>query len=166
MTFGKKEGSKLMDTKELIEQLMSNRLLRDAKEIQTFVATLDTLAAAPDIGSHELDDLHLVLDDRTEEPGVMFDLIHFLEAFDVKQQLDAFVRVLPELSTTSPEWAQIINCRILNSDEAREVYAEILSACNTDSKSTARSLLAIVAETKPEPLSSYAASVLAKIGSF
>ncbi|MGK7904306.1 MAG: Imm30 family immunity protein [Hormoscilla sp.] len=98
--------------------------MRCAFEIAAFENALTELAQNPQ--NRWLPELHLVLDDRCQQQDVMWDLIHFLESFDMKAQLLAFVKVLPELMARAPEWTEILHYRICNDESARVLYEEIL----------------------------------------
>ena len=112
----------LINHKSLIEVLEANRLLRSPDEAAQFEQTLETLARNPDPA--DLPNLHLILDDACEQPEVMFSLVHFLESFNVQEQISAFIQVLPDLAKRSPEWTAILRSRIMNDERARSVFEE------------------------------------------
>jgi len=114
----------LLNHKPLIEVLEANRLLRSPDEVAQFEKTLETLAQNPD--SADLPSLHLILDDACEQPEVMFSLVHFLESFDVQEQIQAFIQVMPNLVKRAPEWTAILHSRIMNDEGARSVFNEKL----------------------------------------
>lgn len=60
----------------------------------------------------------------------MFSLIHFLESFDIEEQIAAFIKVVPQLMIDAPEWTRIIHYRILNDDSACQVYQKFLHSAN------------------------------------
>lgn len=99
-------------------------------EIAAFENALTELAQNPQ--NLWLPELHLVLDDRCQQQEVMWDLIHFLESFDMKAQLLAFVKVLPEMMARAPEWTKILHYRICNDESARVLYQEILQDLNLE----------------------------------
>jgi len=82
-----------MSQNPLIDVLEANRLLRSPHEVAIFEQTLEKLAQNPDPA--DLPSLHLILDDACEQPEVMFSLVHFLESFDVQEQVQAFIQVMP-----------------------------------------------------------------------
>jgi len=106
----------------LIEALEANRLMRSPDEVSLFEQTLEKLAQNPD--SADLPSLHLILDDACEQPEVMFSLVHFLESFDVQEQVQAFIQVMPDLVKRAAEWTAILHSRIMNDDVARSVFEE------------------------------------------
>lgn len=78
-----------MNADKMIDILQANRLMRCAFDIAAFENALTELAQNPQ--NLWLPELHLVLDDRCQQQEVMWDLIHFLESFDMKAQLLANV---------------------------------------------------------------------------
>ncbi|HEY9740688.1 MAG TPA: Imm30 family immunity protein [Coleofasciculaceae cyanobacterium] len=54
-------------------------------------------------------ELHLVLDDECEHHKVMYGLIHFLESFDEKEQLQALIDVAPKLIVRAPDWSKTLH---------------------------------------------------------
>ncbi|KAM3116391.1 Imm30 family immunity protein [Phormidesmis sp. 146-33] len=111
-----------MSQNSLIEILEANHLLRSPDEVAAFEQTLVKLAQNPD--SANLPSLHLILDDASQQPEVMFGLVHFLESFDVQVQLQAFIQVLPDLVKRAPEWTTILHSRIMNDAIARSIFEE------------------------------------------
>lgn len=117
-----------MSEDTLIGILQANRLMRSPEEIAAFEKALAELAENPK--NEDLPSLHLVLDDGCEQQEVMFSLVHFLESFDVKEQLEAFVFVVPQLIVTAPDWTKILHNRILNDQSACRLYQNILHEIN------------------------------------
>ncbi|MEG3850683.1 Imm30 family immunity protein [Microcoleus sp. herbarium19] len=113
--------------------------MRSPDEVTAFENALASLADRPQ--NEHLPDLHLILDDRCEQPEVMFGLIHFLESFDVSAQLQAFVTVVPQLMLVGSEWTRILHSRILNDDDACRLYRDILHSLNSQEPNFVRQLL-------------------------
>ncbi|NJM59310.1 MAG: hypothetical protein HC849_02455 [Oscillatoriales cyanobacterium RU_3_3] len=123
-----------------ISILKANNLMRSPDEVIAFENALASLADRPQ--DEDLPDLHLILDDRCEQPEVMFGLIHFLESFDVFAQMQAFVTVVPQLMLVASEWTRILHTRILNDDDACRLYRDILHySLNTQEPNFVRQLL-------------------------
>jgi len=122
-----------------ISILKANNLMRSPDEVIAFENALASLADRPQ--DEDLPDLHLILDDRCEQPEVMFGLIHFLESFDVSAQMQAFVTVVPQLMLVASEWTRILHSRILNDDDACRLYRDILHSLNSQEPSFVRQLL-------------------------
>ena len=128
-----------MSQDTLIDILQVNRLMRSPEEVTAFENALAELEKNPK--NEYLPSLHLVLDDGCEHQEVMFGLVHVLESFDVKEQLQAFVFVVPQLIVTAPDWTKILHNRILNDESACRLYQEILQEINFRSQNFFRQLL-------------------------
>ena len=111
-----------MSLNPLIDILEANRLLRSPDEVACFEQTLEKLAQNPDPA--DLPNLHLILDDACEQPEVMFSLVHFLESFDVQEQVRVFIQVMPVLVKRAAEWTAILHARIMNDAIARSMFEE------------------------------------------
>ncbi|MCC3408511.1 MAG: hypothetical protein JGK17_23585 [Microcoleus sp. PH2017_10_PVI_O_A] len=122
-----------------INILEANKFMRSPDEVTAFENALASLANHPQ--NEDLPDLHLILDDRCEQPEVMFGLIHFLESFDVSAQIQAFITVVPQLMLLGSEWTRILHSRILNDDDACCLYRDILHSVNSQEHNFVRQLL-------------------------
>ena len=111
-----------MSPNPLIDVLEENRLLRSPDEVVRFEQTLEKLAQNPDPA--DLPNLHLILDDACEQPEVMFSLVHFLESFDLQEQVKVFIQVMPDLVKRAAEWTAILHSRIMNDAIARSMFEE------------------------------------------
>jgi hypothetical protein len=114
---------------KLIEILKENRLMQTAQEVDAFETALAELAKNPD--ENNLTAYHLILDDRCQQPEVMFSLIHFLESFEMEKQIEAFITIIPQLMIAAPEWTRILHDRILNDESAGQVYQKLLHSINS-----------------------------------
>ncbi|WP_293334946.1 Imm30 family immunity protein [Microcoleus sp. CAWBG58] len=122
-----------------ISILKANKLMRSPDEVTAFENALASIADRPQ--DEDLPDLHLILDDRCEQPEVMFSLIHFLESFDVSAQIQAFVTVVPQLMLVASEWTRILHSRILNDGDACRLYRDTLHSLNSQEPNFVRQLL-------------------------
>jgi hypothetical protein len=113
-----------MNQNNLLAILRENRLMQTQQQVTNFENALAEIADNPD--EQNLSAYHLVLDDQCQHPEVMFSLIHFLESFDIEEQIAAFIKVVPQLMINAPEWTRIIHDRILNDDSACQVYQKLL----------------------------------------
>ena len=113
----------------LIDKLKENRLMGTEEQINNFETILAEIATNPN--EEDLQKYHLILDDRCQKPEVMFSLIHFLESFAIKSQLEAFIRVIPQLMINAPEWTRILHNRILNDKSACQIYQKLLHSINS-----------------------------------
>jgi hypothetical protein len=95
----------------------------------------------------DLPTLHLILDDACEQPEVMFSLVHFLESFDVQDQVQAFIQVMPDLVKRAAEWTAILHSRMMNDEDARSVFEKEMQAINNHQQSEICQLL-LLASTK------------------
>ncbi|MHC5933070.1 Imm30 family immunity protein [Nostoc sp.] len=117
-----------MNQNNLLAILRENRLMQTQQQVTDFENALAEIADNPD--EQNLSAYHLVLDDQCQQPEVMFSLIHFLESFDIEEQIAAFIKVVAQLMINAPEWTKIIHDRILNDDSACEVYQKLLHSAN------------------------------------
>jgi hypothetical protein len=114
---------------KLIEILTENRLMQTPQQVDAFETALTEIAKNPD--ENDLTAYHLILDDRCQQPEVMFSLIHFLESFDMEKQIEAFITIVPQLILSAPEWTRILHERILNDESACQVYQKLLHSINS-----------------------------------
>lgn len=117
-----------MNQNNLLAILRENYLMQTQQQVTDFENALAEIADNPD--EQNLSAYHLVLDDQCQQPEVMFSLIHFLESFDIEEQIAAFIKVVPQLMINAPEWTKIIHDRILNDDSACQVYQKVLHSAN------------------------------------
>jgi len=117
-----------MNQNNLLAILRENRLMQTQQQVTDFENALAEIADNPD--EQNLSAYHLVLDDQCQQPEVMFSLIHFLESFDIEEEIAAFIKVVPQLMINAPEWTKIIHDRILNDDSACQVYQKLLHLAN------------------------------------
>jgi Immunity protein 30 len=117
-----------MNQNNLLAILRENRLMQTQQQVTDFENALAEIADNPD--EQNLSAYHLILDDQCQQPEVMFSLIHFLESFDIEEQIAAFIKVVPQLMINAPEWTRIIHDRILNDDSACQVYQKLLHSAN------------------------------------
>jgi hypothetical protein len=132
----------LLSQNPLIDVLEANRLLRSPDEVALFEQTLATLAQKPDPA--DLSSLHLILDDACEQPEVMFSLVHFLESFDMQEQVQAFIQVMPNLVKRAAEWTAILHPRIMNDAIARSVFEERVRSMNDQKQDEIHQLLSLI----------------------
>ncbi|WP_243653073.1 Imm30 family immunity protein [Tumebacillus sp. BK434] len=136
--------------KNLVEQLMNNRLLRTKEEIGLFESSIESLM---DLGEESLiSDLCSGFDDSTEHNEAMFGLVHAIESLDIvygqENALRKLAGSLPALFPHAKGWAVILNKRILNHDPSLIKYAEVVKDLDPDKKELITSL---VREIKEEP---------------
>jgi Immunity protein 30 len=135
-----------MSQNQHIAVLEANRLMRSPEEASAFEQALAELAQNPNPA--DLPQLHLILDDACQQPEVMFSLIHFLESFDLQEQLQAFIQVLPNLTQGAVEWAAILHTRIANDAKSQDVFEEILKSMNNQKRDEIHRSLSLVSGSK------------------
>lgn len=135
-----------MSRNSLIDVLEANRLLRSPDEVARFEQTLEKLAQTSD--SSDLPSLHLVLDDACEQPEVMFSLVHFLESFEMQDQVQAFVQVLSDLVKRAAEWKAILHSRSMNDEIAKVKFEERVRSMAEQERLDAQPLTAFVVKNK------------------
>ncbi|NJR65631.1 MAG: hypothetical protein HC772_10410 [Leptolyngbyaceae cyanobacterium CRU_2_3] len=128
-----------MSQNPLIELLEKNRLLRSPDEVALFEQTLEKLTQNPD--SKDLPSLHLILDDACEQPEVMFSLVHFLESFEVQEQVQAFIQVMPDLVKRAAEWTAILHSRMMNDAIAKAEFEGKVRSMDVHEGDTTRSFI-------------------------
>ncbi|NER22701.1 MAG: hypothetical protein F6J86_30260 [Symploca sp. SIO1B1] len=128
-----------MTEERWIQILEENKLMQSLEEVAAFEYALAQLAE--NLPKENLPALHLILDDRSKQPEVMFSLVHFLESFALDEQLQSFISVVPQLVATAPDWTRILHTRILNDEVACRCYQEKLHAINASSPHFIRQLL-------------------------
>ena len=147
-----------MNATQWIEILNANKFMRSDEEAMSFEFALAELATHPN--REYLPALYLVLDDRCEQHEVMYGLIHFLESFELKDQLQAFIDAIDRMIVNAKEWAMILLYGILNQDLSRNLYSEMLHSTNSQNRDLCTTLLQEIATNEFPPLSSRAESVI------
>jgi len=138
-----------MSQNPLIDVLEANRLLRSPDEVARFEQTLEKLAQNPDPA--DLPSLHLILDDACEQPEVMFSLVHFLESFDVHEQVKAFIQVLLDLVKQAEEWTAILHSRMMNDAIAKAEFEARVRSMNEQQQSEVHQLISSISgKSSPE----------------
>ena len=118
--------------------------MRLKEEIFAFDNALIELAENPQ--GTDLQELHLILDNNCEQPGVMWGLVHYLESFDAKEQLQALLNVIPQLVISAPEWTEIIHYRILNHEPTRFLYQDMLKFADFNTQQIVSKILSDIAQ--------------------
>lgn len=148
-----------MTITETITSLRSNRLLKTQEQVSAFDEALARVSQHPDASKHLLE-LHLVLDDQTQQAEVMYGLVHLLESFGIEEQLQAFFQALPSLLKQAPEWVKTLNYRLLNDEEARNAYKASFRSASEETRKLIRMLLKELIAEEPPPLRDYAQDVI------
>ncbi|MBW4670434.1 MAG: hypothetical protein KME60_24215 [Cyanomargarita calcarea GSE-NOS-MK-12-04C] len=132
-----------MSDNNLISTLKANKLMRSKKEVLAFDNALTELAK--NTADVDLEELHLILDDKCQHEEVMWGLVHFLESFDAREQLQALLNVVQELVVSAPEWTEIIHYRIFNDKPTRFLYQDILRPADLNTQQLVTKILEDIA---------------------
>lgn len=90
-----------MDTKEHLNRLYDNRLLENENEIQEFNESCIRVIECNDVSI--IPDLCLVFDDDTEQPEVMFSLIHGIEGL-YENHIEEGLKCIATGCSVDDEW--------------------------------------------------------------
>lgn len=128
-----------MSHDSFIKILQDNQLMRSFDEVMAFEQALEELAQNPNFDN--LSSLHLILNDDCQQPDVMFSLVHFIESFNVQEQIQAFIQVIPILIEQAPQWTEILYTRINNDKTARTVFETTLQSMSLEKRERIQQLL-------------------------
>jgi Immunity protein 30 len=90
----------------------------------------------------------------------MYGLIHFLEFFELKDHLQAFIATIDRMIVNAKEWTMILLYGILNQDLARNLYSQMLHSNHSQNRDLCIHLLREIVANELPPLSSRAESVI------
>jgi hypothetical protein len=136
-----------------IDQLHRVRSLASEDELEAFQTALG--AVPSNLTASQLQRLHLVLNDETEDPSMMFEVVHRLEDAPIREQLEAFVKVAAGMVEEAPDWAQTLLARIVNDDPSSAELRRILGRATEPSRQAFRTLLDGLVQV-PEPVAEQA----------
>ncbi|MGN7356900.1 Imm30 family immunity protein [Paenibacillus sp. SAF-054] len=94
-------------------------------------------------------DLCSVFEDSTEQHEVMWGLLHLIEKYEGREALFELVKSMPKMIESAREWLEIINYRILNHQEYRELYGQVLKETETTTKEIIIKLLEDIKKEDP-----------------
>ncbi|PRT00481.1 Imm30 family immunity protein [Bacillus wiedmannii] len=143
-----------MDTKEHLNRLYDNRLLKNENEIQEFNESCIRVIECNDVSI--IPDLCLVFDDDTEQPEVMFSLIHGIEGLyenHIEEGLKCIATATQSMMSGAKYWVEIIHYRILNDPQIRTVYGKVLSQFDLSITSSIKELLLEIKNEDPDMFS-------------
>jgi Immunity protein 30 len=147
-----------MNAEQLLEILNANKLMHSDEEAMAFEEAMTELAKTPQ--NEYLRPLHLVFDDECKHYEVMYGLVHFVESFEQREQLQAFIDVAPKILDRAVDWTKRLLYGILNDDSARVLYSQLLRSASVQSREVACNLLQEIINDESSPLSERAAFVL------
>ncbi|MED4533245.1 Imm30 family immunity protein [Metabacillus fastidiosus] len=131
-----------MKLDNVLNTLISNRFMRNKTEISLFEEALELIYKTNDysIAGKLID----ALDDHTEHEEIMWGLIHtieYLSELSPKEALRLQLNAIPYNIEKCRDWIEIIHFRILNNDEYRKLFAEVLKEVNKQVQDIIVSLL-------------------------
>lgn len=110
-----------MHCQKLIEVLEKNKRVSSSDEISLFDDALKKLLEW-EIEKNDLIKLFSIFDDECQDEEVLFGLVHLLEDLDINEFISAFIQAVPRMQTRTSEWIKTFHYRILNSEEARNLF--------------------------------------------
>lgn len=125
--------------KELLNQLYSNRLLRNTEELVKFE---EYLSVASEIAKEDdIIELCSVFDDNTMDDEVMFGLIHLIETFSSERAFELTILGVSNMMKNAFNWAKIIMYRCLNDDFSRGMLKNAISFVDIQTRQIIVSML-------------------------
>lgn len=132
----------------LAEQLYQNRKMQTTEEVKHFEEALAALYASKD--PSVLKSMFAAFDDTTEQPEVMWGLVHAVEAYDPETRLHDMALAIPTMLLQAKEWTQVLHYRVLNSDRSRSIYKQIIAALPEKIRDIIRNELEEIGTSEPE----------------
>ncbi|MCK4259681.1 MAG: hypothetical protein KAX49_11925 [Halanaerobiales bacterium] len=151
----------MKDIQMEIKRLKQNRLIRNKEEFDNFELGLRNLAEVND--SNVIANLCEVFDDNTEDEEVMFGLVHLIEDFEMEKGILETVKAVPHMMIKAKRWTKILHYRILNDDDSREIYENILAKVEENTKQIILSLLIEIKKEDSDRFGRYIDKILVKI---
>lgn len=153
-----------MNVKLEIDRIYRNRLLQSEKEINAFEEALSNLINLGD--TSVIADLCMGFDDNTEQYEIMFELVHGIEHLykdNIEEGLNLIAVAVPRVIDRAREWLEVLHYRILNHDQVRKIYSNVLSKLDEKTKKIIINLLKEIKEEDPEMFSKSVNEVLKTI---
>ncbi|MEC2078455.1 Imm30 family immunity protein [Metabacillus fastidiosus] len=125
-----------------LNTLISNRFMRNKTEISLFEEALEVIYKTNDYSI--IGKLIDALDDHTEHEEIMWGLIHtieYLSELSPKEALRLQLNAISYNIEKCRDWIEIIHFRILNNDEYRKLFTEVLKEVNKQVQDIIVSLL-------------------------
>lgn len=134
------------------KKLIANRLLRNDDEIEAFKNAREAILKRKN--PKDISIFCQAFDDETEDYEVMFGIVHDIEAYDnissTEIATEQFVISIPFMAEKATEWLEVLLFRILNDDNSRLVFAQILGSSDTSLRSYTLKVLQKIAQEDPE----------------
>ncbi|WP_147635411.1 Imm30 family immunity protein [Risungbinella massiliensis] len=141
-----------MTVNEKIKVLYKNRYMKDEKEFNQFVNSLDFLSEPNwfdplKFSEKDIKDIYTVFEDDTESHDVMFGLLHLVEALDLHGRV--LIHSLPTMYPHALNWLLTFVARILNSIEATASFKENYAKLTETEKLFVHMILQELVEDSP-----------------
>ena len=153
-----------MDVKLELNKVYMNRLLQSQNEISEFEKALKSLVSIGDASI--IWSLCLGFDDETEQYEVMFGLVHGIEHLyqeNIEEGLYSIALAVPSVVDRAKEWIEILHYRILNHEQVRRIYGEILAKLDAKTKDVIVNFLNDIKKEDPKLFASCVDEVLKAI---
>ncbi|WP_062050326.1 Imm30 family immunity protein [Bacillus sp. JCM 19034] len=150
-----------MDVKSELNKIYTNRLLQSQEEIDAFEEALGNIIGLED--KSVITELCMGFDDDTEQYEVMFGLVHGIEHLykeNIEDGLYLIAIAVPSVIDRAREWMEVLHYRILNHEQVRRVYGNMLSKLDDNSKEIIINLLRDIKSEDPDMFSNSVDEVL------
>jgi len=137
-----------MDVNKELKKIYNNRLLQSQKELIEFEDALSNLINLKDASI--INELCMGFDDDTEQYEIMFGLVHGIEHLykdNMEEGLYLLALAVPSIMDRAKECMEILHYRVLNHEQVRRVYGNVLSKLDINTK---RSVIKLLRDIKSE----------------
>lgn len=136
-----------MNHQETIKQLYGARMLSTSSDYELFDDALEKLEQT--ITADDVCQICKVFHDNTNDDEVMFGLVHVIEQLERDEYLKCIAKCTPNMEE-APEWAKLLNKRILNSQQDFNEYITIIINLDVHSKDKILTLLKAIKNDNPQ----------------
>ncbi|QUG40114.1 hypothetical protein KD050_12385 [Psychrobacillus sp. INOP01] len=139
-----------MDVKSELKKVYINRLLQSQKKISEFEEALSNLVSLGD--KSVITELCMGFDDDTEQYEIMFGLVHGIEHLykeSIEEGLYLIALAVPSVIDRAREWMEVLHYRILNHEQVRRIYVNVLSKLDIKTKEIIINLLRDIKSEDP-----------------
>lgn len=137
--------------KAKIVQLCANRLMKNDEQLNIYEQSLDEIGDNEDVAN--IPALCFAFDDETEHREVMSGLIPIIEGYNSfssrEEQLKYFIKGAPNMLPQASDWLRTMLVRILNHDESRKLFRELLAGSSDEAKVAVRAALQNISKEDP-----------------
>ena len=144
---------KMIKKNVILNNLYENRLLRNSREIEIFENSLAMLN--PIFEEKDILQVCEVLDDKTSNPEIMFNIIHLIETKSSEMAFLYTINSVVNIRYKSPDWAKIIIYRCLNDSFSREMLKVVSLKLDKDTRESFYDFLVIIKNEDYDKFSNY-----------